>query len=142
MIEEYEDIIGFPHYRSGKHLPMAEYARAAQFAPFAALTGYAEAIRETARQTEKRPDLDEDRLTELDAKLSALRELLYLQPKVTITWFAEDGRKSGGSYRITEGTVKQIDAYGQRVVMTDGSVIAVGDIVGLDWNGDSGVVSE
>lgn len=142
----YDDIIGLDHHVSRVHPQMSRADRAAQFSPFAALTGYGEAIRETGRLTEERVELDEDVKERLDEKLRMLQHRIeergqkrmpsyeggYDYPEASITYFRPDDRKEGGSYVTVAGRVKKIDAYGQMVVMADGMRIPVGDIVGVE----------
>ena len=128
-MSKYDDIINLPHHRSKTHPHMALIDRAAQFAPFAALTGYGDAIDETARLTEVRPDLDEQQLAELNARLVQIMG----QPNtvVWLTYFVPDEKKSGGRYEQTEGTIKKIDAI-SKVIMTDrGERISIENIVEL-----------
>ena len=105
----YDDIINLPHHVSTKHPHMAPIDRAAQFSPFAALTGHDEAIKETARLTDERMELDENRKELLDARLQLLREHLGEKPTVTFTFFEPDERKSGGAYVTVTGSVKKIE---------------------------------
>lgn len=129
----YDDIIGLPHHVSEVHPQMGRIDRAAQFSPFAALTGYSEAIRETGRLTEERVELDEDMKEGLDEKLKMLKYQIEEgdYPEAAITYFQPDNRKEGGSYVTVSGRVKKIDGYGQTVVMVDGRRVLIKDIVGL-----------
>ena len=131
MTDSYDDIINLPHYEPKRHPRMAVENRAGQFAPFAALTGHAGAIRETARLTDAQADIEEDRLNELDEKLMVLRARLSEKPAVTVTWFRPDERKAGGAYQVTGGFVKKIDAIGGTLVMEDGQRIPVSAILEL-----------
>ncbi len=128
----YEDIIDMPHPISRNHPPMAIADRAAQFSPFAALTGYEDAVWETARLTDERRDLDEDLRVRLNEKLMLLQQKSAEQPKVSITYFVPDARKEGGSYETLEGNIKRIDTYGKVIIMQDGSRIAMDAIWNLD----------
>ena len=125
-MSKYEDIINLPHPVSKKHPRMSLYDRAAQFSPFAALTGHNAAIIETARLTEKKIRQSEDAISILNEKLHIITE--NLGAEVTITYFLPDDRKEGGAYVIHTGAVKKIDRYENSVVMTDGTVIPVEDI--------------
>ncbi len=127
----YDDILGLPRPVSRTRTPMAREARAAQFAPFAALTGYGDEIEETGRLTERRIELDEDRKTELDAGLRELSARLKERPAARITYFLPDPLKEGGAYVTAEGNVKRIDPLERTVAFTDGTVIPIDDIVGL-----------
>lgn len=108
MSSPYEDIIGLPHHVSGVHPPMPMSSRAAQFAPFAALTGHDSAIMETARLTEEDRELSESEAEVLDRKLSCLR-MAEDSPVVTVGYFVPDGRKAGGSCHTVTGPVKRVD---------------------------------
>lgn len=132
MSNRYDDIIHLPHKQSSTRPHMPVIDRAAQFAPFAALTGYDSAIAETGRLTDTRRELSDAQLEELNAKLCFIGEHLDDEPLVTITYFREDDRKSGGAYLNYSGTVKRIDDYEHTVVMTDGKEIFIEDIVGID----------
>lgn len=125
---KYDDIISLPHHVSPVHPPMPVGDRAAQFAPFAALTGYEEAVEEAARLTECRIELDKDRIEELDRKLRKLKEHIKERPKAEIVSFKADERKAGGTLVTASGRVKKIDEYESKVIMADGSVIAIEDI--------------
>ena len=128
----YEDIIYLPHPVSRNHPPMPVGDRAAQFAPFAALTGYEEAVEEAARLTECRIELDRDRIEELDRELRRLREHIKERPEADIVCFKADERKTGGALVTLSGRVKKIDEYEGRLIMADGSVIAIEDIYGIN----------
>ena len=123
---KYDDIINQPHHRSTVHPQMSNYDRAAQFSPFAALTGHEEAIQETARLTDERQELDEYEKIRIDEKLREIGK----NPKqeVVITYFQPDGRKSGGAYITHSGKVKRIDEYEHVVIMEDGVRIPIENI--------------
>ena len=123
MCEKYEDIIHLSRPVSPRHLPMSHYDRAAQFAPFAALTGYDAVIAETARLTDGEMFLDVGAEAELDGKLREIRENIHLQPRITVTYFRPDSRKQGGAYVTVSGRVKKIDEYAQTLVLTDNTAI-------------------
>lgn len=128
----YDDIINLPHHVSTVHPHMSAIDRAAQFSPFAALTGHGAAISETARLTDARPDLDETKKEELDAKLQVIRTCLSMKPEIAITYFVQDTRKEGGSYLRAIGTVKKLDDIGHEVVMADGTSIPMNDIYEIE----------
>lgn len=128
----YDDIIDLPHHVSKSHPRMSLSDRAAQFSPFAALTGYAGAIKETARLTDNWMEPEEDRREELDRKLFILREHLSEQPIVTITYFLPDDRKDGGTYQTVSGVIRKIDTCGYRMMMEDGTVLPMRYIVQID----------
>ena len=129
---KYEDIINLPHHVSKTHPQMPLYDRAAQFSPFAALTGYEDAIRETARLTETLVQLSEDKKQELDEKLQKLISEKDRTEPVTITFFHPDERKEGGSYRTVTGQIKKIDMYKRKVFLKDGTEIELEKIVEIN----------
>ena len=129
----YDDIINLKRPIS-KHPKMSLYQRSAQFAPFAALTGYEDAIDETARLTNERIDLDEEAKMMLDAKLQVIREQLSEKPLVTITYFVPDARKSGGKYITTAGNVKKIDDYKHLIIFDNGVEIPIDEIIDITLN--------
>ncbi len=128
----YDDIIHLPHPVSTKHPQMSVTDRAAQFSPFAALTGYDAAIKETARLTEERVELDEEVKLRLYDKLRMVKEKLIEQPELLVTYFQADSRKYGGCYITVRGSVKKIDVYEQVLVLTEGLQIPIRDIYELD----------
>ena len=111
MIGKYDDIIHLPHYVSTTRPQMPIKDRAAQFAPFAALTGHAEAIKETARVTEQRRDLDEYLREEIGIRLQIITMRVKEGPLVEITYFRPDNKKSGGAYETVRGRIKKINEY-------------------------------
>lgn len=129
---KYDDMINMPHHVSKKHPQMPLADRAAQFSPFAALTGYEAAIAETARVTEDRLELSDTSREALDMKLQLLRERLPEKPVVEITYFMPDERKAGGSYVTVTGVVKKIDEYGHKIVMENGASVEMEDLVGIE----------
>lgn len=130
--DEYADIIGLPHPVSKKHPQMSMHDRAAQFSPFAALTGYGEAIRETARVTDGKKEIDENVRNELDETMKLLLEQLPEHPLITVTYFQKDDRKEGGTYKIVEGRVKKIDFYERVLIMENQVRIKLDDIIGIE----------
>ena len=128
----YEDMLDLPHPVSRTHPPMPVKDRAAQFSPFAALTGYEETIRETERRTEERRELDEDEKAILNGKLRELEAHLDERPEVTLTCFRPDEKKAGGAYVTVTGRVRRIDRYERRIRMEDGESVRIRDIVGLE----------
>lgn len=135
-IGRYDDIIHLPHPTSATHPRMSLYDRAAQFSPFAALTGHDAAIRETVRLTDEKVELDEDVTARLDEEMRVIQEQLKKKRPVavTITYFEPDEKKSGGTYVSCSGNVKRVDEYERAVVMEDGLVIHVERIVSLQTN--------
>lgn len=129
---KYDDIINLPHPTSQKRPRMSVQDRAAQFSPFAALTGYDAAIRETARLTEERIELNEYEQAVLDQRITLLQEHLKDLPEVTIIYFQPDERKEGGKYRSLTGVVKKIDPYERQLVLADKSKISIESILNLE----------
>ena len=127
----YDDVIWRQHPTSKKHPRMSRMNRAAQFAPFAALTGYEESIKETARLTDHRIELSEYEIEELNAKLNFIQEHIKERPEVTITYFQPDERKEGGVYITATGKVRRIDEANKVLVFEDEKIICIGVIVGL-----------
>ena len=125
----YDDIINLPHPNSAKHPRMSMIDRAAQFSPFAALTGHGAAIEETARITDRRIELTEEEKTVLDEKL---RLLLETGGESRITCFFPDERKDGGAYVTKLGTIKKIDPLEGRVILTDHTSIHIEDILEIE----------
>ena len=136
-LEIYKDIINLPHHVSKKHPQMSMEERAAQFAPFAALVGYEDAVEETARITTKRIELNEEEKNALDIKLQMLNEQIHIQiyPNVTIMYFVPDLKKDGGKYIKISGTVKRIDEYKQLIILDDKTEIPISEIISI--NGES-----
>ena len=130
----YDDIIHLPHHRSKKHAPMPLIDRAAQFSPFAALTGHDAAIKETARLTDRKIELDEYEIEVLDEKLRTIREHLNTNPEISVTYFQPDERKSGGQYVTVVGNVRKVDEYEQCLLLNDGTRIVIEDILELVLN--------
>ncbi|MDD3919735.1 MAG: hypothetical protein PHO41_00960 [Eubacteriales bacterium] len=128
----YDDIMHLPHPVSSVHPPMPQADRAAQFSPFAALTGYADAIDETARLTDARVELDEDGKSALDSRLQLLQNSIKAQPEVTVTYFQPDEKKTGGAYVTATGAVQKIDGYRRLLCMTDGTAIPINDIYAIE----------
>lgn len=128
----YDDIIDLPHHTSQRHPQMSMWDRAAQFAPFAALTGHGDAIEETARLTQQQTQLEEDDRQLLDRKMAVLQSQLSQQPTVQITFFQPDERKEGGHYQIRDGRVKKMDEH--TIILHDGCVIPIHDILDMQGN--------
>ena len=129
----YDDIIDLPHPNSESHPRMSMANRAAQFSPFAALSGYDAAVKETARLTEAKAELTEEEQYALDAKLQLLAERISSQPSVAFTYFQPDGKKEGGAYLTVSGVVKKIDRYAGEIVLTNGRRIPVVDILDIQF---------
>lgn len=129
MAGKYEDIMNLPRHRSTRHAPMSVENRAAQFMPFAALTGYEAALSEAERLTEDFQELDEDLKAILDAKLQILEEKAGERPEVTIRYFVPDERKEGGSYREVSGRFRKVDPRQKTVFLESGEGILLEYIV-------------
>lgn len=132
MTDNYDDLLHLPHPTSKKHPRMSRLDRAAQFSPFAALTGYDDAVKETARLTDQRVELSDDELAVLDERLRLVLAWEDEPPLVSVTWFNPDQRKEGGSYITTQGRIRKVDELKRVLVMEDGGKIPVDDIVELD----------
>ena len=131
MMGKYDDIIRLPHHVSAVRLHMAIIDRAAQFSPFAALTGYDAAVKETARLTDERIELDEYMKCSLNHRLQIIGERLNEHPEAAITYFQPDMKKKGGTYVTAAGAVRKINEYERLVVMTDGTVIPIDEIISI-----------
>ena len=129
---KYDEILSLSHHVSKNRPQMPMSDRAAQFAPFAALTGYDAAIKETGRLTDERIELGVEALSALDMKYQLLMEALDEAPEVTITYFQPDERKAGGKYVSAVGTVKKIDDFERRITMRDGTRIPMDDVLSID----------
>ena len=130
-MSRYDDIIDIPRWNPKTHPRMSENDRAAQFAPFAALTGYDAMVSETARLTDAKADLDEEQMLALNETLSIIIERLSEHPKVSVTWFRKDARKKGGAYVQTEGTVKDVELAGRLLILKEGIRIPLDDIASI-----------
>ena len=131
MSGKYGDIIDLPHPTSQNHSRMSLHDRAAQFSPFAALTGHHAAIAETGRLTDQRIELDESESARVDAELQHLQELLPERPTGSITYFVPDERTTGGSYRTVTGEVKRIDTVGGVIQMMDRREITIEEVFSI-----------
>ena len=138
---KYEDIINLPHHISKKHPQMTMESRAAQFAPFAALVGYEDAVEETARLTTKRIELNEEEKNILDMKLQMLKEQMHVQiyPEISIMYFVPDLKNEGGKYIKISGTIKKIDEYKQLLILDDKTQIPISEIISIV--GDSLIIN-
>ena len=132
MNGKYDEIMGLPHHVSKTRPQMPMSDRVAQFAPFAALTGYDSAIKETGRLTDERIELDEEALTALDMKYKLLMDAFDDAPEVTITYFQPDERKAGGKYVSATGAVKKVDDFERQITMRDGTRIPMDDVLSID----------
>lgn len=132
MKDNYEDIIHLPHPVSRKHPQMSMENRAAQFAPFAALTGFHASIEEAARYTDNQVELDESRYLILNRKIHILIAHLSEKPQVSISYFVQDSNKEGGFYKVISGAVKNIDDYKHEIIMSNGLHIQLKDIIEIE----------
>ena len=132
MTSKYDDIINLPRHVSKKRPPMAIKDRAAQFSPFAALTGHDSAVKETARLTEKRVELDEYIKKDLSNRLQIIADRLKEHHEISIIYFQPDEKKDGGAYVTDIGTVEKIDEYERLIHMTKGREIPIDDIVSIN----------
>ena len=130
----YNDIIHLPHHVSKKHPQMSLLDRAAQFSPFAALTGYDAAIQETGRLTDTFVELEEYEKALLDEKIQILKAHLPERPTVTVTYFQPDAKKEGGAYVEYTGAVRRIDEHRRVLVMMDGIEVEMDVICGMEWD--------
>lgn len=129
MTYKYDDIINLEHPISKKHAQMSIEARAAQFAPFAALTGYSEEIKETARLTDKKIELSEDEISILNEKITKIKSKINTKPLITFTYFVPDNKKEGGKYVDVQSRVLKIDDYKHVIILENKQEIPVNNIV-------------
>lgn len=130
--DQYADIINLPHHQSSTRPHMTLHDRAAQFSPFAALTGHDAAIAETARLTDKRIQLSEDKIAALNEKLQMIKELLPERPEVCLTYFVPDEKKDGGAYITKAGCIKKIDQLNGVITLTDQTSVPFDDILNIE----------
>ena len=130
--KKYADIIDLPHHQSDTRPKMSNYERAAQFSPFAALTGHADSIKETARLTDEYSEPSEEMKAIMNEKILFLMEQLENQPEITITFFKPDDKKQGGAYITITGVVNKIKTYERQIQMTTGDLIPIDMIFGID----------
>lgn len=128
---KYDDIINHPHHQSKTRKHMSQRDRAAQFAPFAALTGYDDSVREAARWTDEKIELGEVQTDAVNARLNFIAEHLDDKPYIVVTYFKPDEKKSGGAYLTAEGQVKKIDEYQHCIVFTDKRTIQFENILDI-----------
>lgn len=127
-MDDYKDIINLSRPIS-KRPKMSLEQRSAQFAPFAALTGYEGQIRETARLTNRKIEIDEEIKLVLDLKIQLIQEKIKEQPEIEITYFIPDLKKEGGRYEVITNVIKKIDTYKNEIIMIDGTTIAIEEII-------------
>lgn len=133
-MSKYDDIINLPHYESKTRKRMSMEARSAQFAPFAALTGYEEKVKETARLTSNQIELNDEEFSIINSKLEIIKEHIKEKPLITFTIFIKDKLKTGGAYTTLVGNVRKIDEVNQEVIFIDRTKINFKDII--DISGD------
>lgn len=129
---QYNDIINLPHHISATRPQMSRINRAAQFSPFAALTGYEDSVNEASRLTDKKIYLSDDKKALLDERLRILTEYIDEKFTVSITYFIPDQRKEGGSYETVSGLVRRIDEYERTLIFIDGKKIPLDDICAIE----------
>lgn len=130
-MDNYEDIINLEHHISKVHSRLSIEQRAAQFAPFAALTGYGEAIKEKARLTDVKMELDDESLLFLNITLQKISSMIKDRPRVSITYFIKDKTKDGGRYETIKDYVKRIDNVSQIIYLINNR-IKIGDILSIE----------
>ena len=140
MKNDYSDIINHPHYVSKTRPQMSEIERAAQFSPFAALTGYDAAIKETGRLTDERIELGEETKALLDMKQQYLFDMISDQPEIAVTYFVPDGKKSGGEYITVTGNLKRIEEYERMMILTNGKKIPMDEIADIESDLFRGII--
>ena len=128
----YDDIINLPHPTSATHLRMPSANRAAQFSPFAALSGFDSAIKETARHTDARITLGESNIAALDRKLQILADSAFDRPEIAVTYYKPDAKKAGGAYITAVGALKKIDDVERTIVFATGERIAIPDVLDIE----------
>lgn len=133
MSGKYDDLIGLPHHTSPRHPRMSGRDRAAQFAPFSALTGYGDVIDETARVTDEMIHLTEDARELLDMKQRILSEIIDSRPEITVVFFLPDPKKAGGAYESFTGKLKRIDTVEQYLLFEDGKRIPLAHVTRIDF---------
>ena len=133
-MNKYDDIINLPHYESKTRKRMSLEARSAQFAPFAALTGYDDKVKETARRTDKRIELSDEEYNIINTKLQTIKEHIKEQPEINFVIFVKDKLKDGGKYEEVNGKVRVIDEVNEEIILVDKRKILLKNI--YDINGE------
>ncbi len=129
---KYDDILNMPHHVSSTRPHMSMHDRAAQFSPFAALVGYDDAVKETARLTNEKQELTADKIADLNQKIAFLTENADERPEITIEYFIPDEKKTGGKYVTLSGNFRRIDEYNHNMVFTSGEEIPLNDIFDIE----------
>lgn len=132
MNKKYDDIINLTYNKSDKRPHMSNYDRAAQFSPFSALTGHDLAIRETARITDEKKDLDDSQKEQINRKINYIQEHIKDNPQIVVTYFLHDKYKNGGKYVKLKGKVKMIDEYQKVIKMVDNKIVSIEDIFDIE----------
>ncbi|MBR4497884.1 MAG: hypothetical protein IKI25_02830 [Bacteroidales bacterium] len=132
MSGKYDDIINLPHHVSETHPQMSMRNRAAQFSPFAALSGHSDAIHETARYTDDFQGVDESNVEALNQKIAMILDKINEHPQITVTYFKPDEKKEGGSYTLKTGNIKRVDDYEHVLQFTDNEEIPIQSIFNID----------
>lgn len=135
-MNKYDDIIDLPHHVSKTRKPMSLYNRAAQFAPFAALTGYDDAIEETARLTETKVELSDELKNDLNQKINFIKNNIKVHPEITIKYFVLDNKKSGGIYKSLTSIIKKVDDFNKCLIFADNTNVYFDDIISITWQSD------
>ena len=131
-MKNYDDIINLPHPEL-KHPRMSMYSRAAQFSPFAALTGYDDEVKETARLTNNKLIIDDDLKNNLDIKLQYIESIIKEKPLIKVTYFIPDKKKNGGSYHEFSGNIRRIDNIKKELIFIDNKKISINDIIDIEY---------
>ncbi len=129
---KYDDILNLPHHVSSTRPHMSMYDRAAQFSPFAALTGYDDTVKETARLTDEKKELTADKISDLNQKIVFLKEHAEEHPQITVEYFIPDEKKSGGKYVTLLGRFRRIDEHNHNMVFTNGEEIPLNNIFEIE----------
>lgn len=135
-MNKYDDIIDLPHHVSKTRKPMSLYNRAAQFAPFAALTGYDDAIEETARLTETKVELSDELKNDLNQKINFIKNNIKVHPEIIIKYFVRDNKKSGGTYKSLTSIIKKVDDFNKCLIFADNTNVYFDDIISITWQSD------
>ena len=130
-MSKYDEIINIPHFDPVNHKRMSMMERSAQFSPFAALTGYSESVKETARLTKGKIELSEDMKYEIDNKLQLIDDHIKEKPEVSVLYFIRDKKKSGGDYNEYTGVIRRIDKVNSKIIFADKTVIDLKDIIDI-----------
>ena len=132
---KYDDIINMSHPEPKGRPRMSLQNRAAQFSPFAALTGHNEAIQETGRITNEKISLAEDSITDINNRLKWIKDHIKEKPEISLAYYVPDSRKSGGKYIVATKNVIKLDEYSNTITLADGTVVAVHNILNIAFTG-------